>query len=509
MNHQLLIKPISQTMSLDIIDLGELENGLSGSTIQLDLDDITPGLGGAEFLMNEKSRSNSSGNIQLDIGDIESELNNLSTGTTKSIHTSSPAPAPAPASSGMGMGDKILGGLSSFFGSGPSAPPSDPSTKTVNTGPSVSSIGNATKEASQSGGSSRTWDGFMKFGGNGVSNVDKVIPPKMTEREKIRKKKIMLKRLEDWRKKDQEKGIYSHTNLNENSSYEEIEDEYETAMEEKKKKDAVKLYQWWFMTAVNTLEYGNAALNPFDLNLDGWGEQINEDIDSYDEIFGELYEKYKGGKMAPELALIMRLGFSAVMVNFTNKALSSVTPGFNDVIRQSPELMKEFSRATAASMSQQSPGFAFMNDMLKPDAMPKTGNMGPPPTQHVIREERPDLMSARNSNMFQEQGVELGGYGSANTQEKSYRPGYEPTFQSMNKAPAPAPAPRPEMKGPGTDVDFILSGLKTKTVDMKRDDNTSMISATSLRDLGESSMPKRGKRRNNNGSEKNIVSLDL
>ncbi len=65
------------------------------------------------------------------------------------------------------------------------------------------------------------------------------------------------------------------------------------------------------------------------------------------------------------------------------------------------------------------------------------------------------------------------------------------------------------MKGPGTDVDFILSGLKTKTVDMKRDDNTSMISATSLRDLGESSMPKRGKRRNNNGSEKNVVSLDL
>lgn len=497
-------------MSLEIIDLGELDSGLGSSTIQLDLDDISPGLGGAEFLMNEKSRSNSSGNIQLDIGDIESELNNLSTGPSKST----PAPAPSNYGTNTGMGDKILGGLSSFFGSGPSAP-SDPNTKTVNTGPNQSSIGNATKEASQSSGSSRTWDGFMKFGGNGVSNVDKVIPPKMTEREKIRKKKIMLKRLDDWRKKDQEKGIHSYSNLNENSSYEEIEDEYETAMEEKNKKNAVKLYQWWFMTAVNTLEYGNAAINPFDLNLDGWGEQINEDIDSYDEIFGELYEKYKGGKMAPELALVMRLGFSAVMVNFTNKALSSVTPGFNDVIRQSPELMKEFSRATAASMSQQNPGFAFMNDMLKPDAMPKTGNMGPPPTQHVIREERPDLMSARNSGMFQEKGVELGGYGSANTQEKSYRPGYEPTFQSMNQGPmpasasAPAPAYRPEMKGPGTDVDFILSGLKTKTVDMKRDDNTSMISATSLRDLGESSMPKRGKRRNNNGSEKNVVSLDL
>jgi len=486
---------------MEVIDLGELDSGLGASTIQLDLNDMMPGLGGAEFLMNDKGRSNSSGNIQLDIGDIETQLNDLSSKppATSNVNTNS---------SEKGFGDKILGGLSSFFES--SKPAVDPNTKTVNTGAPISSVGNATKEASQTTGSSRTWDGFMNFGGNGVSNVDKVMPTKMTEREKIRKKKIMLKRLDEWRKRDQERGIHTHSNLNENSSYEEIEDEYETAMEEKKKKDAVKLYQWWFMTAVNTLEYGNAALNPFDLNLDGWGEQINEDIDSYDEIFGELYEKYKGGKMAPELALVMRLGFSAVMVNFTNKALSSVTPGFNDVIRQSPELMKEFSRATAASMSQQSPGFAFMNDMLKPDVQPKNGNMAPPPTQQVGRErvgERPDLVNARGGTMFQERGVELNGYGSADAPEKSYRPGFEPTFQSMN--PNPTPATRPEMKGPGTDVDFILSGLKTKTVDMKRDDNNSMISATSLRDLGDSSMPKRGKRRNNAGSEKNIVSLDL
>ena len=35
----------------------------------------------------------------------------------------------------------------------------------------------------------------------------------------------------------------------------------------------------------------------FDLNLDGWGEQVSEDLDSYEEIFSELHEKYKGGKI--------------------------------------------------------------------------------------------------------------------------------------------------------------------------------------------------------------------
>ena len=50
---------------------------------------------------------------------------------------------------------------------------------------------------------------------------------------------------------------------------------------------------------VNSVEYANSAFNPFDINLDGWGEQVSEDLDSYEEIFAELHEKYKGGKNEP------------------------------------------------------------------------------------------------------------------------------------------------------------------------------------------------------------------
>jgi len=67
------------------------------------------------------------------------------------------------------------------------------------------------------------------------------------------------------------------------------------------------------------------------------------------------------------------------------------------------------------------------------------------------------------------------------------------------------------MKGPqNSDIDNILSGLKTRTVNIhsetKKDDD-SLLSISSLKDIQNNNMPKKSKRKN--GSEKNIVSLDL
>ena len=149
------------------------------------------------------------------------------------------------------------------------------------------------------------------------------------------------------------------------SDYDEIEDEYETALEEKRKKDSVKLQGWWFMTFVNSIEYANTAFNPFELNLDGWGEQISEDIDSYDEIFNELHDKYKGGKISPEISLLLRLGFSAAVINITNKALSTATPGFSDIIKQSPDLMKMFTNATVQSLTKENQGMSMAANLMQ------------------------------------------------------------------------------------------------------------------------------------------------
>lgn len=449
--------------------------------------------GGIELLMNNSKRS-AGNSVNIDLGDInslENELNDLSSG-------------PPPLAQGE---SKMFSGIGNFFGLG--GGDKEAGTSSLSSG--ASNLGQATKETGA--GTNKTWDGFMKF--NDIP--DRPVQPRMSDREKLRKKRMMIKRLDEWR----EKGLIgNHVHFNNDSPYEEVEDEYETALEDKKKKESMKLYSWWFMTAVNTIEYANSAFNPFDINLDGWGEQVSDDIDSYDEIFGELHEKYKGGKLAPEIALLLRLGFSAAVVNFTNRALSSATPGFNDVIRQSPELMKAFTNATVNSMSQQSPGFAFANNLVNPEP---TGRQGPPPAAVDPRSQaaaatrpgmvfteqksakvdgssnsrmdnsrvdssRPDISAVRGS-MFKEAGIDLNN-----------------NFESPNRRPPVAP--RQEMSGPkNANLDSILSGLKTKNVDIHENrDDDSMVSVSSLKDLNGASIPS-GRRRK--GSDKNIVSLDL
>ena len=478
--------------------------------VDIDLDNIqienTPSFkpsessfgGGIELLMNEKKKtSSSSTNIDVqDLNNLEDELNDLS-----KTNTSAP----------MDGENKVLSGLSglgNMFGFTKEEPTREQSRDNIH-------LGQATKDSG--GGASRTWDGFSKVSDDVPM---KASAPKssihMSDREKRRKKRLMIKKLEEWN----EKGTYkSGSSFTMESDFDEVEDEYEGALEEKRKKDSIKLQGWWFTTVVNTIEYGNALLNPFDLNLDGWGEQVSEDLDSYDEIFSELHEKYKGGKMAPEVSLLLRLGFSAAVVNMSNKMLSTATPGFNDVIKQSPELMKMFSNAAVDTMSKQNSAFDFAKTMINqpeevntrrgpPPAPVETKNAVPPPRPGAMNYTphpgtRPDLAATKQSPMFQERGVEVGMNG-----------------QSVKEVSVS----RPEMKGPQTtpDLENLLSGLKQKpttapppippvqstTSAAPTFGSESVVSVSSLKDLDGTPLPKKSKRRQNT-SNRNTVSLDI
>jgi hypothetical protein len=483
---------------------------------------------GIELLMNDRNKSSSKQNLDLgELDNLENELNELSSS--------------GGGNSSGGETKTLSGFASNLFGLGGFSSSDKSSTKTET---NDSNIGQATRESI---GNSKTWDGFSKineipindsgFGGGSSANA-----AKMNDREKRRKKRMMLKKLDEW----YEKGHIKHnTHLNMESAYDEVEDEYETAMEDKRKKDSVKLQGWWFMTFVNSMEYANAVFNPFDLNLDGWGEQVSEDLDSYEEIFNELHDKYKGGKLAPELSLLLRIGFSAAVLNFSNKALSSATPAFNDVIKQSPELMKMFTNATVSSMSQQSPGFAFANNLMQeqdnrprgppPPAPVETKSQPPPQRPSMVftsepPANRPDINASRGT-MFREQGVELNnGFQNFNDMNQRIQtPPAQPQqqFQSQpqqQQQQQQQSQPRMEMRGPqSSDIDNILSGLKTRRIDIHEQqqqqnqqpavsintvDEDSMISITSLKDLQNTTMPKKSNRRRNR-SDKNTISLDI
>jgi len=502
-----------EPISLNLAD----DYSTANATRQSSSSNFGPGI---ELLMNDKKRG-ASNNINIDLGDLdklENELNELSGSSSKNVNMFGKSNDNAASSSSSSMfGDtKTLSGLaSSMFGfGGNSTSTAGGASKPVEEiEKNDSRLGHSTAEGI---GSSKTWDGFMKMNDVPPGDIGGIGPSaRLSEKDKRRKKRAMIKKLEEWYEKGH---IKSNSRFSMDSPFDEVEDEYETALEDKRKKDSIKLQGWWFMTAVNSIEYANSAFNPFDINLDGWGEQVSEDIESYEEIFSELHDKYKGGKLAPELSLLLRLGFSACMVNFTNKALSSATPGFNDVIKQSPELMKMFTEATVQNMSQKSPGFAFANNLVNnPDSINTT--FGPPPkpvetksspptarntmnfTSNEPPANRPDLTMGRGT-MFREQGVDVGsGYADANRSEKI-------------RTPAPS---RPEMRGPSSDIDNILSGLKTKAVNIHEQttasslpEEDSMISISSLKDMQNGQMPKRSNRRKGRtGSDKNTVSLDI
>ena len=476
---------------------------------------------GIELLMNDKKK-NSSFSTNVDLGELnrlENELNELS-GSKPEADTRT-----------------LSGFASNLFNFGGSSKAPEPKIDATSLD-TDSKLGHATVESL---GSTKTWDGFAKMNEIPLTGEN---APRMTDREKRKKKRAMIAKLEDWYSKG---NIKNNSHFNMDSPYEEVEDEYETVMEEKRKKDSVKLQGWWFMTFVNSIEYANAAFNPFDLNLDGWGEQISEDIESYEEIFTELHDKYKGGKLSPEISLLLRLGFSAAVINITNKALSTATPGFNDVIRQSPELMKMFTNATVQSMSQQAPGMGFMNNILNPEEQVKT-SFGAPPAPIDTKTQappmrpgamqfttqasgnRPDISMGRGT-MFKESGVDISNqYENPNRRpEPSFRP--EPsqrneqmfrpeTSQRNDQRPETNQRnelnQRPEMRGPqNMDLNGLLSGLKTREVNIhnsstksKIDENDSLVSVASMKDIQNATLPKKSNRRKQK-SDRNTISLDI
>ena len=436
--------------------------------------------GGIELLMNDKKTTNVQ-NSDIDITDLnnlESELNDLAN-DSDNLNSSSNF-------------DSGFFGIKTDFDEKPSV--------RFDERPSVG------KSTFDSSNDEKTWDGYGKFNNIPINpDIHMSQEPKLSKEELLREKFRYLRKLEALEKK----GVELTKKYNMDSNLAEMQGEYEMIMEEKTRLNSVKFQGNMMMAMINGVEFLNNRFDPFDIKIDGWGEQINENITDYDDIFGELYEKYKSkATLAPELKLLFQLGGSAMMVHMTNTMFKSAMPGMDDILRQNPDLMRQFQSAAVNSMSDTSPGLSgFMGGMMNPEPSNPSGRGPPPPhaTQGpnavpLPRDRagnnvpRPDVSMARGN--FQDDGISI--------KENFGIPGYTP--------PQPAEkSTRPEMKGP-SDISDILSGLKTKTINIgendTNDNNSSTISINDLKELqGSANVPKRTKRKPK--SDKNTVSLDI
>jgi hypothetical protein len=442
--------------------------------------------GGLELLMNDKVRESvgkQTSDINLDdLNNLEDELNNL-----------------ADVGSSESTSYNVKSDIFNISKAGSSPDETHKVRFDDNAG-----LGEAT--ASTNNANNKTWDGFAKFNDIPI-NPEKNISaqPQMSKEDMLREKFKYLRKLEALEKK----GVELSKKYNMESSLLEMQGEYETIMEEKSKQNSVKFQGNMLMAIINGIEFLNGRFDPFDIKLDGWGEQINENITDYDEVFGELYEKYKSkASMAPELKLLFQLGGGAMMVHMTNTMFKSSMPGMDDILRQNPDLMRQFQNAAVNSMGQSNPGFSgFMSGIMNPEPEIPMGRGPPPPMQTQGPFAAPPSVSRGGNNSyaprpnFSANGVRMDD--GINIQENFARP--DEAERSSRRLP-----PRPEMKGP-SDISEILSGLKTKTINIQDPgslNNDSTISVSDLKDLqNDGNMPKKSKRRQK--SDKNTVSLDI
>jgi hypothetical protein len=112
-----------------------------------------------------------------------------------------------------------------------------------------------------------------------------------------------------------------------------MEYEYDLLKSFADRRNGIKLYKSTITNVTNLVEFFNDKYDPFGAQLSGWSEHMSVEVDSYDDVLEELYEKYKGaGKSLPaEIKLLILIGFSASAFHFSKKHMSNMPMGTSGV----------------------------------------------------------------------------------------------------------------------------------------------------------------------------------
>ena len=190
------------------------------------------------------------------------------------------------------------------------------------------------------------------------------------------------------------KGFSSSARLNIYSDIDEIRTEYKRMTYSIEVERSIKFQRRMLVAAVTGFEFLNDKFDPFDLELNGWSQNTMENVEDYDGVFEDLYNKYKTKvQVAPEVKLIMMVGGSAMMFHLTNSMFKAAVPNVSQVMKQNPGLMQNMVDAVQRTQPGAGPGSGepegggqppqqgLRRDMRGPgmDFGSLMGMMGPPP----------------------------------------------------------------------------------------------------------------------------------
>jgi len=137
------------------------------------------------------------------------------------------------------------------------------------------------------------------------------------------------------------------------SSYDDLLFEYRRLKKQRDVESSVKFYRKILMLFVSGTEKLNNKFDPLDIKLNGWSENVMENIKDYDEVFEELHDKYSDSiSMMPELKLLLMIVGSGFMFHLTNSLFKTVEPDLGDLIRNNPDIARSISKDAMNKISE-------------------------------------------------------------------------------------------------------------------------------------------------------------
>jgi hypothetical protein len=421
--------------------------------------------GGIELLMNDRGKRAQSGSggsgfggggnsgfggggFELDdLSKLEKDMNDLDPLPSTFFGTSSSSSAPP--------GDRT----DSAFG-----PPPLPASVSFQEHPQVHLLSDPLPEVgegtAQSYSNTKTWDGYGSFNDIPVQPDHPPPAPSVSREELFREKRELLLVLD----KMESKGCTLTKRFTMESDLWEMRAEVEVLRNQRKKHNGVQFQRKSLLMAVQGLEWMNSTFDPFDVDLDGFGDAVNENVEEFDDIFEELYEKYKTNTLMPEIRLAWTLGSIGAMTHFSNRMMRGALPGTDDILRQNPDLMHAFQSAAVNTMSQTHPGLTHFMTSASPSLAPSASAPAstsasanpfplPPSTDYVARE----TPTVRPGPGPPPPIATQGGMSSAG------RGGNNP----LADVPPPG-SRRPDMRGPGSLTELLApsTGVRPRAVDL-------------------------------------------
>lgn len=204
-----------------------------------------------------------------------------------------------------------------------------------------------------------------------ASDVSSYVGSDLSPEEEMKKKRFILFKL----KRYQKQGYELNRMYNINTPLEDLQAEYESIRKESTLNQGLKVSKNILISTCSALEYLNNRFDPVDVVLEGWSEDVAEDVETgdYDEVLEELYDKYYDKvNVGPEMKLLMMIGGSAVKFHISNTLLKAMVPNSETLLKQNPGLKDDIMNL----VNQKTPQMQQVNTAINNSHIGNVGGLG-------------------------------------------------------------------------------------------------------------------------------------